>query len=93
MNTTCNALVACIRSKHCSAGNDPTPCYCGALTPTACFNNGAPANAPCLAEYNAAQAADPAGTVFGLFTDPTSPVGVANNLVTCDVDSACACGQ
>jgi hypothetical protein len=93
MKSACAALLACIRSTHCSAGDDPTPCYCGSLTPTACFNNGAPSTAPCFAQYNAAQAADPAGTVFGLFTDPTSPVGVADNLITCDVDSACPCGQ
>jgi hypothetical protein len=93
MRSTCTALLACIRSTGCSAGDDPTPCYCGSLTPTACFNNGAPSTAPCFAEYNAAQAADPAGTVFGLFTDPTSPIGAANNLVTCDVDASCPCGQ
>jgi hypothetical protein len=93
LQTECNALRTCILTKHCSSGDDPTPCYCGALDATTCVAQGAPTTAPCYAEYQAALAGGPAGTVFDLFTDPTSPIGVANNLLTCDVDATCACGQ
>jgi hypothetical protein len=93
LKTNCDTLRTCILTKHCRSGNDPTPCYCGALDATTCVAQGAPTTAPCYAEYQAALAGGPAGTVFDLFTDPTSPVGVANNLLTCDVDATCACGQ
>ena len=88
----CNALRTCIISKKCSAGDDPTPCYCGARDATTCASSGPDGTGACLAQYNAV--ALPAGKqVKDVFTDATSPIGVANNLLTCDVDGACACGQ
>jgi hypothetical protein len=88
----CNALLACVRGQSaagsCLAGDDPTPCLCGALDPSTCVTSGAPANAPCAAQYAAAAMGFP-GTVFTQFFDPTTPVGIADNTVTCDVDQPC----
>jgi hypothetical protein len=94
LNTTavgnCNALLSCLRSTKCAAGDDPTPCYCGALTAGACVTGGAPTTAPCYAEYTAAAMGFP-GNVFTQFFDPTTPVGIANNTVSCDADAPCTC--
>jgi hypothetical protein len=54
---------------------------------------GAPTTAVCYAQYQAALVGGPAGTVYDLFTNPASPIGVANALVKCDVDAQCPCGQ
>ena len=94
----CNDLRNCIASTHCAGTNgynadDPTPCYCGALNPTDCVNMGAPTTSACYGKYVAALVGGPSGTVFDLFTNPASPVGVANNLVKCDIDAVCTCGQ
>jgi hypothetical protein len=88
--TNCNALANCIRTSNCAAGDDPTPCYCGNLTPANCVTMGAPATAACFAQYNAA-ATGFAGTVFTQFFDPSFPVGIANNLAACDIDAPCTC--
>jgi hypothetical protein len=88
--THCDALLTCIRSSGCMAGDDPTPCLCGSLSPPVCANMGAPTTAPCAAEY-AAAAADGSGSVFQQFGFPGSPVGIADNIAACDVDSACLC--
>jgi hypothetical protein len=91
-NTACVNLLSCVRGNgpqgKCLNGNDPTPCLCGALDPGTCVTSGAPTTAPCAAQYVAATLA---GTsVFVQFNDPSSPVGIANNLVACDVDAPCA---
>ena len=86
----CQALLTCIRTQQCATGDDPTPCLCGALAPSVCATSGAPATAPCAAQY-AAAAADAAGTVFSQFSNPTTPVGIADNQLSCEIDSACAC--
>jgi hypothetical protein len=89
----CNNLRTCILTQKCSNGNDPTPCYCGARDATTCAGPMGPdGTGKCLAQYNAV--ALPAGKVVSdMFTDASSPIGVANNLLTCDVDATCACGQ
>jgi hypothetical protein len=88
----CNALLACVRGQSpagsCRNGDDPTPCLCGTLDPNTCVTSGAPATAPCAAQYAAAAMGFP-GTVFTQFFDPTTPVGIADNLLTCDVDQPC----
>jgi hypothetical protein len=89
--TSCLALLSCIRATHCLAFDDPTPCLCGSLSPATCVTQGAPANAPCAAQYAAAAAAGFPGTVFSQFADPTTPVGIADNLASCDVDAVCTC--
>jgi len=88
----CNNLRTCLLTKHCAVGNDPAACYCGARDATTCASMGPDGTGACLAQYNAV--ALPAGKVVSdVFTDATSPIGVANNLLTCDIDAACACGQ
>jgi hypothetical protein len=89
-NTNCTALISCIRTTHCMVGDDPTACYCGALDPGTCVTSGAPTTAPCFAQYTAAAMGFP-GNVFTQFFDPTTPVGIADNIVTCDVDAPCTC--
>jgi hypothetical protein len=89
-NTTatnnCNALLSCIRTMKCANGDDPTPCYCGNLDPGTCVTSGAPTTAPCFAQYTAA-AMGFSGNVFTQFFDPKTPIGIADNLVSCDADA------
>ena len=87
--TDCTALLTCVRTQHCMAGDDPTPCLCGSLSASVCASSGAPTTAACATQY-AAAASDAAGTVFAQFGNPTTPVGIANNQAACRVDSACA---
>ena len=86
---SCNALLSCIRTKGCAIGDDPTACLCGTLDVNTCATT-SPASLPgvCVAQYVAA--AD-GGNIFGLFFGTDAPVGVANNLFTCDVDNSCTC--
>jgi cysteine-rich repeat protein len=86
----CAALLTCIRGQGCMAGDDPTPCLCGALSAGQCVSMGAPSTAACAAQYAAAAADFPAtGTVFQQFSQPSTSVGIANNVAACRVDSAC----
>ncbi|HVZ71347.1 MAG TPA: hypothetical protein VHJ20_03145 [Polyangia bacterium] len=87
--TNCVALIGCLRSNHCGSGDDPTPCLCGNLSTGACATT-PPANLPgvCASKYVTAAAG---GDVFGLFFSTDSPIGISNNLYSCDVD-ACASG-
>jgi hypothetical protein len=86
----CAALLTCIRSQNCMAGDDPTPCLCGALSPGNCVSMGAPSTAACAAQYAAAAADFPAaGTVFSQFSQPSTSVGIADNVAACRVDSQC----
>lgn len=99
----CLALRACIISTKCAGtngfnANDPTGCYCGNQSADNCANGGplTDGSAKCLMQYQTAYShGHPAGaaTAFDYFTDPTTNVGVANNLISCDVDAKCACGQ
>jgi hypothetical protein len=94
LQTNCQALLDCVRTTHCAIGDDPTPCYCGVgVDPVACATGASPPSGVCLSQYNAAVVGGPSGTVATLFTDPRSPIGVADNLLSCDVDGACPCGQ
>jgi hypothetical protein len=86
----CNALLSCIRSTKCAQGDDPTACYCGGLLAANCVTMGAPTTAPCYNEYTAAAMGFP-GNVFTQFFDPTTPAGIANNTLSCDVDASCPC--
>ena len=89
----CNALLACLRASQCiGTYGDVTPCLCGTLDLCTCVANGFGSpqvlNGPCVAQYIAAAGS---GNVFYLFTDPHSPVGIANNLAGCDVTATCSC--
>jgi hypothetical protein len=94
LQSSCAALLDCIRSTHCATGDDPTPCYCGlGVDVVACATGTSAPSGVCLAAYNAALAGGPTGSVVTLFTNPLSPIGIADNLLTCDVDTPCPCGQ
>jgi hypothetical protein len=83
--TACNDLIACMRTNKCGAGDDPTPCLCGALSAAACATTPvANLTGVCAPKYVTAAAG---GDVFGLFFSTDSPIGVSNNLYTCDVDA------
>jgi hypothetical protein len=84
--TNCEALVTCIRTTHCAAAtNDAQACYCGTATDLACLTGAA--NGSCKAQYEAAGGTTDPGALAGLFTDPSSPVGLADNQITCDADT------
>jgi hypothetical protein len=87
--TNCLALIGCMRTNHCGAGDDPTPCLCGTLSAATCATT-SPASLPglCAPAYITAAAG---GDVFGLFFSTDSPIGISNNLYTCDVDAPCTC--
>ena len=85
----CKALVECIRSNHWGKSDAATPCLCGALDPTTCVSTAiASLTGACRDQYVAA--AD-GGDVFSLFFSTDSPIGIANNLFTCDIDASCTC--
>jgi hypothetical protein len=85
--TNCAALIACIRTSHCAqATNDAQACYCGTATDLGCLSGNA--NGACKAQYEAAAGTTDPGTIAGVFTDPSSPVGLADNEITCDADTS-----
>jgi hypothetical protein len=100
--SACHSLVSCLRSAACNAQilaahdngssdypflDDGTPCLCGAtVSKSSCFAT-TTWSGVCQAQY--AAAADGAGGVAVGFFDTTVPIGVANNLFTCDVDAMC----
>jgi hypothetical protein len=92
----CQALITCIRTgngsgKNCGNGDDPTPCLCGTLTAAQC-SQANPTTLPGVCR-DAYLAAIGTGNIFQDFFATSSPVGIANNLFTCDVDVPCPCGQ
>jgi cysteine-rich repeat protein len=85
--TKCEALVTCIRTSHCAvATSDAQACFCGTAGDLACLTG--MANGACKAQYEAAAGSSDPGVIAGLFTDPSSPVGLADNQITCDVDTS-----
>jgi hypothetical protein len=91
LHDNCIALVNCIRRTNCAVGDDPTACICGAgVDPVACATGAVTPSGVCKTQYNNALAGGPPGTVFTLFTDPRSPIGISNNLWTCQVDGPCS---
>ena len=91
--TACLNLLACIRSNKCNNGDDPTPCFCGALDSITCLSSNGSMTAACYTQYNTALSAltvaGATSSVATLFGNPKSPIGVANNVVSCDVDAHC----
>jgi hypothetical protein len=92
LRKNCENILSCIHSHDCSHDNSPVFCLCGTATYMKCAY-GSDWDGPCTSAYKAALAGGPPGTVMRLFGDPRSPIGVANNTFTCDVDAACPCGQ
>ncbi len=102
----CVALLRCFNATDCGhKGENPvTGCYCGAAAPEACIGGGGITGA-CIVEYQAAAAASPGGPAPGASVgqisqfiatsagDPTTPVGLANNIKHCAAETHCdACG-
>lgn len=92
LRKNCENILSCIHSHDCSHDNSPVFCLCGTATYMKCAY-AMDWDGPCTSAYKAALAGGPPGTVMKLFGDPRSPIGVANNTFTCDVDAACPCGQ
>lgn len=92
MREACNNITRCIIKTGCGQGNSPVPCLCGDLDMFTCARSRSWPG-PCAKVYEAALARGPPGTVINVFGDPKSPVGVANNTFTCDVDASCPCGH
>jgi len=83
----CQALLSCIRTSHCAqATNDAQACYFCTATDIGCLSGNA--NGACKAQYEAAAGTSDPGTIAGVFTDPSSPIGLADNEITCDADSS-----
>jgi hypothetical protein len=102
----CGALLRCLNATDCGhKGENPvTGCYCGAAAPDACIG-GVGITGACIAEYQAAAAASPGGPAPGASGgqlsqfiataagDPTTPVGLADNIKHCAAETHCdACG-
>ena len=89
----CVDLLNCERVNNCANGNDPTPCLCGALDPSVCITQTSFPGA-CAAKYIAAYGTSgphPAGdTIFTEFADPSTPIGIADNLDKCDISGGCS---
>jgi hypothetical protein len=100
--SACAALVSCLRSSACSAEilaahnnaptdypflDDGTPCLCGVTVSKMSCLSTTTWSGVCQAQY--AAAAGGANAVATGFFDTTLPIGVANNLFTCDVDAMC----
>lgn len=100
----CVALLSCLQGAACQAsiaaatadygeatafvpGDDPTPCLCnGATVSKANCLAASSWTGVCAPQYVAAAAG---GSVLSLFFSTDSPIGVANNLLTCDIDTPC----
>jgi hypothetical protein len=93
LRADCEAILRCVRTTGCGAGNSPTRCLCGDLDQLACAASVKPHKGPCAAVYAAAVASGAPRDIIAVFGDPKSPIGVANNTFTCEVDASCPCGQ
>jgi hypothetical protein len=102
--TNCNALIACLNGSACQNtiatavstnaadypfSDDPTPCLCGTSISKAACLQASSWSGPCASLYVAAAAG---GSVLNLFGSTDSPIGVANNLMSCEIDSLPASG-
>ena len=104
--SVCLALLHCLNVNDCSRpGENPVGgCYCGVAVPQECIG-GQGINGACIAEYQAAALASPAGPSSGAgsgqlsqfvataSSDPTTPIGLANNIKHCATETHCAACQ
>lgn len=100
--SACLALLHCLNVKDCGhPGESPiTGCYCGAAPAEACMG-GQGITGACIAEYQAAAIASPGGPALGAASgqlsrfiataagDPTTPVGLADNIKHCAAETNC----
>jgi hypothetical protein len=98
----CLALLRCIGASACGRrGENPVMgCYCGTATPELCIG-GEGVTGPCITEYQAAARVSPgapAATATGgelsrfiatESSNPSTPVGLADNLAQCALDTEC----
>jgi hypothetical protein len=92
LRVNCENILRCIRSKGCGVGSNPNRCLCGEVDPITCATTRKWPGA-CTSVYEAALAGAPAVPLIRQFGDLTSPIGIANNTYTCDVDAKCPCDQ
>jgi hypothetical protein len=94
-STGCQNVIAAAGSDYGEAGvnfDDVTPCLCNSatttVTKTACLGQTSWTTGVCAAQFVAASnnATSNSTPVSSLF-DPAYPVGVASNLMTCDIDT------
>jgi hypothetical protein len=98
--TNCLAIAACLRGAACQAAiqaatpdyqeaslnfDDPHPCLCGNISLNTCTGLST-FSGVCAPEYAAAATAF-GTTVASGFSDITTPLAIANNVFSCDVDS------
>jgi hypothetical protein len=90
----CETLYACLVAPthpgtsipgFCTAGGDPSRCWCGTNLTTCVTDNTPPtqANGPCLQQVFAAGKSMDAATINLRFIDPAFPLGRAVNLAAC----------
>ena len=101
----CVALLRCLASTHCAQGDSPVAgCFCGSVSAVPCFS-GAGIDGPCLPFYRTAASTSTGGPavtatdaelsrfVATVASNPTTPVGLADNLNECALAAHCdACG-
>jgi hypothetical protein len=100
--SACFALLHCLNVNGCGhPGENPvTGCYCGAASAEDCIG-GQGINGACIAEYQAAAVASAGGPTAAAGSgqisqfiatesgDPTTPVGLANNIKHCAMETHC----
>jgi len=101
--TNCLAIAACLRGAACKAAiaaatpdyqeaalnfDDPHPCLCGSVSLNTCTGLST-FTGVCAPEYAAAATAL-GTTVASAFSDITTPLAIANNVFSCDIDSSVA---
>ena len=98
----CLALVRCISANGCGRkGENPVMgCYCGGASPELCIG-GQALTGPCIAEYQSSARASPGAPVatatageLSRFiatesSNPSTAVGLADNLAQCALDTEC----
>jgi hypothetical protein len=83
----CVDLLNCIRNSHCAAASsNAQACYCGTASDAGCLSGSA--NGVCKTQYETAAGTTDAGVIASLLSDPSSPVGLVDNEISCDADTS-----
>lgn len=101
LKAACAALLHCLATTRCAQGDSPVAkCYCGSASAVPCFA-GDGIDGPCIASYRTAAAASSGGPdptasdaelsrfVATYATNPTTPIGLADNLDECALAARC----
>jgi hypothetical protein len=87
--TLCIAVMNCFlhpvggKPNPCTRHGDAVNCFCGVNGGVACFSTPGAADGPCTREVIAAAKTSDPPAIHDRFTDPTSPLGRAFNLMNC----------